>query len=271
MTRIDDICHGGRKVLVAYLTVGYPDIEATPRLARQLVEAGCDIIELGIPFSDPMADGITIQQASHAALERGITPELCVETARLVARQCPAPLLFMSYLNPVLSYGQEAFCQAATRAGVSGLIIPDLPPEEGIVLGDAARKEGLDLVYMLAPSSNDERIRCVAQASSGFIYAVSVTGVTGTRQELPPGFAAFMGRIRAGTSLPICVGFGISNPAQAREVTRLADGVIIGSRIIQLITADPSGQSAAKFVAAVRREIDKNLDAAGGTTVIEVD
>jgi tryptophan synthase alpha chain len=212
-------------------------------------------VELGIPFSDPLADGATIQQASFTALERGITPKLCLELAAELRSQMTIPLLFMTYYNPVLSFGVDAFCQASARSGVDGLIIPDLPPEEGQELETATRNYGLDLVYLLAPTSRPERIQQVAQRSRGFIYLVSLTGVTGPRDRLPPGLEAFVSRVRAQSSLPLCVGFGIAGPEQAKRVAQVADGVIVGSRLIQLMeTGDPSEQQG--FIQQLRQALD---------------
>lgn len=258
MGRIDAVFKGpGRKVFIAYVTVGYPDVQTTLKAVPLLAESGCDIVELGIPFSDPMADGATIQKASHEALQNGVTPQLCLEVAQELRHGASIPLIFMTYLNPVFSYGYERFCHACGLAGVSGLIIPDLPPEEGPELETCTQREGLDLVYLLAPTSTRKRIRLVAQKSRGFIYLVSLAGVTGARHSLPRNLEAFTTRVRAVTSKPLCIGFGISTPEQAQKVARMADGVIIGSRIIQLMEADASLKTLSQFTNEVRKALDE--------------
>ena len=224
--------------LIPYITVGYPSIEATLKVVPLLASSGCDIVELGIPFSDPLADGVTIQKASFRALENGVTPQLCLEIARQLRQKIDIPLVFMTYFNPVFSYGLKEFCVAGTSAGIDGLIIPDLPPEEGSELEAITERQNLDLIYLLAPTSTDERIRLVADRSRGFIYLVSVTGVTGARDRLPANLETFVTRVRKVATQPLCIGFGISTPEQARQVARIADGVIVGSRIIQLMEAE---------------------------------
>jgi len=242
---------------IPYITAGYPDIETTLKVVPLLADGGCDLIELGIPFSDPIADGITIQKASFQALQNGVTPKVCLQLARELSAKVEIPLVFMTYFNPVLNYGCGEFCDAAAGCGVAGLIVPDLPPEEGSELEDAARKSGLDLIYLLAPTSSEERIRLVAEKSRGFIYLVSVTGVTGARKALPPDLEQFVTRVRRLARQPLCVGFGISTPAQARQIARLADGVIIGSRIIQLMeSGDKSLKAVSDFVTEVREALD---------------
>jgi tryptophan synthase alpha chain len=256
MSRIESVFKKGRKALIAYITVGYPSIEATPKIALALAEGGCDIIELGIPFSDPLADGATIQQASFKALQNGVTPRLCLETAAKIHRQTDTPLAFMTYYNPVLTYGLDAFCRDCVKSGVSGLIVPDLPPEEGIELEVITRKKDIDLIYLLAPTSTDERIETAAGRSRGFIYLVSLTGVTGARNELPIELEAFVGRVRSKAKQPLCVGFGISTAEQAARVASSADGVIVGSRIIQLIEEDPTLKSLKAFITGLRKALD---------------
>jgi tryptophan synthase alpha chain len=242
----------GRKALIAYVTVGYPSIEATLKIVPILASNGCDIIELGIPFSDPLADGVTIQKASYQALQQGVTPETCLEVAQRLRQQVDLPLTFMTYYNPVLAYGLEAFCLACSQAGVDGLIVPDLPPEEGEELQSAARGQMLDLIYLLAPSSTAERISQVAKKSSGFIYLVSLTGVTGPRENLPEGLEDFVHLVRQKASQPLCVGFGISTPEQAQRAARVADGIIVGSRLIQLMEEENALVQAGRFVASLR-------------------
>ncbi|ADJ25813.1 tryptophan synthase, alpha subunit [Dehalogenimonas lykanthroporepellens BL-DC-9] len=246
----------GCKALIGYLTVGYPDLATTLRAVEVLEKAGCDVVELGIPFSDPIGDGPVIQSASFRALENGVTPQDCIETARQLRRTVRLPLVFMGYYNPVLSYGPVAFCRSAAEAGVNGLIVPDLPPEESGVLSEAARDAGLDLVHLLAPTSTAERVATVARQSRGFIYLVSVAGVTGTRSGVPDYLPEFIGRVRSATSQPLAVGFGVSTPEQAEAMAAHANGVIIGSQLIRLIDEDPSLGKLAEFIRATRRALD---------------
>jgi len=256
MSRITSIFTPGYKALIAYLTVGYPSLETTYDVASILANNGCDIIELGIPFSDPLADGATIQKASYQALQQGITPQICLEAARKLHQRIAIPLVFMSYYNPILSFGLEAFCVASVKAGIDGLIIPDLPPEEGAELEASTKKLKLDLIYLLAPTSTEERISLVADRSQGFIYLVSLTGVTGARQSLPPELEDFVKRVRQRTRKPLCIGFGVANPEQARRAARIADGVIVGSRLIQLIDEDATLSSLKTFALSLRQALN---------------
>jgi len=246
-----------RKNLIAYVTIGYPSVDTVLELVPALALWGCDAVELGIPFSDPLADGTTIQDASYRALQNGVTPPLCLDIAAQLRAKVDIPLIFMTYYNPVLTYGAESFCLTAARAGIDGLIIPDCPPEEGDEIELYARSNAMDVIYMVAPTSSEERIDLVAQQSSGFIYLVSVSGVTGTRQSLSLGLEDFVARVRARTPLPLCVGFGISTPAQAGAVAAIADGVIVGSRLIQLLE-DHSADEIKEFIGGLRDAIDSS-------------
>ncbi|HEX79064.1 MAG TPA: tryptophan synthase subunit alpha [Dehalococcoidia bacterium] len=258
MSRIASVFNKvGRKALIAYITIGYPSIEATMDTVPVLAKSGCDIIELGIPFSDPLADGTTIQKASHHALQNGVTTKICLEVASKLSRMVDTPLVFMGYYNPVLWYGIEPFCRDCAIAGVDGLIIPDLPPEEGSELEIATKGRGLDLIYLLAPTSTDGRIKLVTDRSRGFIYLVSVTGVTGARESLPADLEVFIARVKALARQPLCVGFGISTPQQAKQVACLADGVIVGSRVIKLMEENNSLASVGSFIKGLRQAIDK--------------
>lgn len=259
MSRIASVFNWpGHTALIPYITVGYPSIEATLKVVPLLASSGCDIVELGIPFSDPLADGATIQKASFYALKNGATPRLCLEVAKQLRQLVDIPLVFMTYFNPVFSYGLEEFCSACASSGVSGLIIPDLPPEEGSELEAITQRQNLDLIYLLAPTSTEERIRLVAQRSRGFIYLVSLTGVTGARDKLSSGLEAFVARVRKVATQPLCVGFGISTPEQVRHVARIADGVIVGSRIIQLMEAKDNFISlVSNFIKRLRHALDE--------------
>jgi len=245
------------KALIPYVTVGYPSLQATLKAVPLLAKLGCDIVELGIPFSDPMADGATIQKSSYYALQNGVTPQLCLEVAKQLRQETDIPLVFMTYLNPVFSYGFQEFCAACASSGVSGLIIPDLPPEEGSELETIMQRLGLDLIYLLAPTSTEERLRLVATKSRGFIYLVSVTGVTGARDSLPENLEAFVNRVRRVATQPLCVGFGISTAEQAKRVACMADGVIVGSQIIRYMEADDESKALKDFVKRLRGTIDE--------------
>ena len=258
MSRIETVFeHPGHKALIPYVTVGYPSIEATLKVVPLLASKGCDIIELGIPFSDPLADGVTIQKASFHALQNGTTPEVCLKVAGELSQKVDIPLVFMTYFNPVLSYGLEEFCGSCVNSGISGLIIPDLPPEEGSGLEAISRGKGIDLIYLLSPTSTEERIRLVTEKSCGFVYLVSVTGTTGSRNSLPADLEAFVARVRKVTTKPLCVGFGISTPEQANQVARIADGVIVGSRIIQYMELNESMTKLADFAGELRYNLDQ--------------
>lgn len=224
-----------RAVLIPYLTLGHPAPETSLSLAEAAIAGGADLLELGVPFSDPLADGPIIQRATYIALQLGTTVARCLEMAQdLRRRETMVPLIFMGYYNPILAYGEEAFCRACHEVDVNGLIVPDLPPEEGRQLEEACEKHGLALIYLLAPTSTPERIRLVSERSRGFVYLVSVAGTTGPRERIPPDLAAFVGRVRAVTDKPLAVGFGISTPEQAGQVAALADGVVVGSALVRL-------------------------------------
>jgi tryptophan synthase alpha subunit len=229
-----------RLALVAFLTAGYPEPAATPGLVRALADGGADLIELGIPFSDPLADGSTIQRADFRALEAGITPAACLHLARNLRNEgLEIPLVLMGYYNPLLAYGLEAFVADAARSGVDGLIAVDLPPEEGEELRSLCTARGLDLVPLLAPTSDERRTRLVVERASGFVYCVSVTGVTGARQALPADLPQFLRRVRTHTSLPLAVGFGISRREHLEALEGLAEAAVVGSAIIEVIERSP--------------------------------
>ena len=258
MSRIDTVFkQPGRTALIAYVTVGYPSIEATLKAVPLLAAGGCNIIELGIPFSDPLADGVTIQASSFRTLQNGVTPKICLEIAGELSKKVDVPLVFMTYYNPVFSYGLEKFCEDCAQSGIDGLIIPDLIPEEGTDIETCTRKQGLDLIYLLPPTSTEARLRLVAEKSSGFIYLVSVTGITGARTKLPADLEEFVSRVRKQTGKPLCIGFGISTPEQAGEVARIADGVIVGSRIVQYMESDESLAEMENFVGELRHALDR--------------
>jgi len=257
MSRLSSVLQNpDHRAFIPYLTSGYPDFETSLHAVEILIKGGADIIELGIPFSDPMADGVTIQDSSYQALLKGMNTPRCLELARRIRQKSDMPLVFMTYFNPGSRYGLEAFCRDSSAAGIDGLIVPDLPPEEALELDHFAVQYGLDMIYLLAPTSTPARLKLVAERSRGYIYLVSVAGVTGARQNIPSCLPEFVTRVRQVAGQPLCVGFGISTPQQAAEVARLADGVIIGSRLIQLIKEDPTLAAFKQFTDEVRRSLE---------------
>lgn len=228
-----------RCALIPYVMAGDPDVPATERLVETLVASGADAVELGVPFSDPIADGPVNQRAGLRALAQGMGIRPALDLVARLRTRTQAPLVFMTYYNLILRYGPGRFARDAAAAGLDGLIAADLPPDTAEELTGAARPAGLATVFLAAPTSTPERIRAVAAASTGFVYCVSRTGVTGVRDALPVGLPELVARIRAETATPVCVGFGISRPAQAREVARVADGVIVGSALVQMIEEAP--------------------------------
>jgi len=228
-----DLRARGRRALIPYVMAGDPDLPTTGQYVDVLVASGADAVELGIPFSDPIADGPINQRAGLRAMAHGMGLDAALDLVARLRERTQIPLAFMTYYNLILRHGLEAFCRAATAAGLDGLIVADLPPEEGAELMAEARRVNLATVFLLAPTSTEERIKAVAAASTGFVYCVSRTGVTGVRDELPEGVRDLVQRIRRQTQTPVCVGFGISQAAQAREAAAVADGVIVGSAIVR--------------------------------------
>lgn len=254
----------GRKALIPYVTVGDPFADATPDIVRSLVEGGADIIELGVPFSDPMADGPVIQKASERALARGIGLPQVLDAVRAIRRNNPnTPLVLMGYANPIERFDQRrgagAFVRAAAEAGVDGLLVVDYPPEECEAFAASLEQAGLDMIFLLAPTSTDARIAQVARIASGFVYYVSLKGVTGSGNLDVSSVAQAMPRIKAHVKLPVGVGFGIRDAASAQAVARVADAVVIGARLVQILEAEPRDNVAAagrRFMAEIRAAID---------------
>ncbi|MBN1680762.1 MAG: tryptophan synthase subunit alpha [Anaerolineae bacterium] len=244
-----------RAAFLPYFPIGYPDYVTSLDAITTMAEVGVDGFEIGIPFSDPLADGPTIQAATQIALDNGTTVRTCLNAVReLRTRGIQQPMLLMGYLNPILAYGPDAFVRDAHAAGADGIIVPDLPPEESHLLCDACADHGLALVFFLAPTSNPRRIALVAEQATGFIYVVSITGITGARHTLPPDLIDVINHIRAHTDKPLVVGFGISQPEQARKMNDLADGFIVGSALVK---AGKTGVSAVRDLAAqLRRALD---------------
>ncbi|PYM44302.1 MAG: tryptophan synthase subunit alpha [Candidatus Rokuibacteriota bacterium] len=254
-----DLRARGERALVAYLTAGDPSLGATERLVREAAARGADIVELGVPFSDPIADGPVIQRAAMRALERGISVARVLETVATLRAETAVPLVLLTYYNPVLAFGLKAFARTAADAGVDGVIVADLPPEEAGPFAAEAEAAGLDLVHLVAPTSTPSRVRLIARRSRGFIYVVSLTGVTGERRELPRDLEAQITALRRVTTKPVCVGFGIGHPDQVAAVGRLADGVIVGSAIVRLIEERAGSPSLVKdvgdFIAALKEPL----------------
>lgn len=253
INRVHAAFHQGHTAFLPYYTLGYPDQGTSLEIIEACVNNGADLMELGIPFSDPLADGPTIQHSTQTALQNGITVEQCLgSVAALRSRGLDIPFMLMGYYNPILAYGLERFTRDAHQAGADGFIIPDLPPEEAGTMISLCEELDLAMTFLLAPNSPPERIQKVVQVNTGFIYLVSVTGITGARNSLPLDLEAFIQRVRRYSQQPIAVGFGISNPDQAKMVGNLADGVIVGSALIKATNeADDPVKAAGDFVKAM--------------------
>jgi tryptophan synthase alpha chain len=223
------------RALIPYVTAGDPDLEMTKGLVREMVRRGADIIEIGVPFSDPLADGPIIQRASQRALQGGTTLRKILQTVSELRHEVDVPLVLMTYYNPVLRYGEEAFVADALDAGVDGIIVPDLPPEEGQSLVELTTDTPLEMIFLAAPTSTSARLALISEASRGFIYYVSRLGTTGVRDQLADDLRIMLEKVRASTSKPIAVGVGVSTPEHVRLVAELADGVVVGSAILKLI------------------------------------
>lgn len=233
--KFDLLKEEGRKAFIPFITAGDPTLEQTSAILDVLAEVGADIIELGVPFSDPMADGPTIQASSQRALKNNIRIEDILEVVRKFRKKHDTPLILFGYYNPFFVYGEKRLVADAKNAGVDGFLCVDLPPDEGDELRYLANKASLDVIYLLAPTSTAERKKLVAEKASGFIYYVSVTGVTGARDKLREDISAHISDIKRYTPVPVVVGFGISTPSQVREVASIADGVVVGSAIVKVI------------------------------------
>lgn len=224
-----------KKAFIVFITAGYPSMAMTKSLIYELSRQGADIIELGVPFSDPIADGPIIQEASQSALKKKVNISTILDLVKEIRRDLDTPIVLMSYYNPILRFGEEKFIRQASSKGVDGVIIPDLPPEEAHPFIALARRHNLDTIFFLAPTSSLKRIKFISGASRGFIYYVSLTGVTGPKKKLPTDLANKIRLIKRHTNKPICVGFGISLATQIKEIYKIADGVIVGSAVIKKI------------------------------------
>ncbi|CAN5604315.1 tryptophan synthase subunit alpha [soil metagenome] len=253
-----EIFSDGKVALMPYLTAGYPTLDGAREVGETYVAAGADIVEIGVPFSDPLADGPTIQDTTTRALENGADLEYCLELAAgLTAR---AAVVFLVYYNVIFARGTERFMELAAEAGVSGLVIPDLPVDELGGFGELAESKGVALCPLAAPTSTDDRITEIGKAASGFVYCVSVAGVTGARESLPPGAVELLRRVKSAVDAPVALGFGISTPDAAEEAAGEADGVIIGSKLMQLV-AEGGPEKAGEWLDEVRRAVTDGVRA----------
>jgi tryptophan synthase alpha chain len=224
-----------QKAFIAFITAGYPSLEVTRKLIMEFDRIGVDVLELGVPFSDPMADGPMIQETSQAALKKGTRVVDIMNLVKSVRSQVSMPICLMTYYNPIFCFGEDKFAELASRYGIDGVIIPDLPPEEAKSLLRSARKSSLDVIFFIAPTTSAERAKYIVKNASGFIYYVSLTGVTGMRQGLPKDLIKNLKAIKRLTAKPVCAGFGVSTPGQIAQINKIADGVIVGSAIVRKI------------------------------------
>ena len=248
-----------RKALVVFITAGDPDLDATKNILDVIDDSGADIIELGVPFSDPLADGPIIQASALRALKSGTTLRKILALVKDIRKNRDLPIVLMTSFNPVFVYGEKQFVEDAVSVGVDGVIVPDLPPEESIELSACAEKKGLDVIHLLAPTTPDERIQMIAKQGRGFIYYVSLTGTTGVRTQLADGLRSKVASIKLKSDLPVLIGFGISNPGLAREAVEFSDGVIVGSAVVKIIEknsdSDQRNKKLADFVSSVKQAI----------------
>ena len=259
-TKLRALKEAGETALVPYVTIGFPDIKTSEALAEAVLDSGGNMLELGIPFSDPLADGLTVQKTSFQALKQGVNVHTSLEVIqRLRSKGIEAPLIFMGYFNLFLSYGLERFVGDAAEGGLDGIIVPDLPTEESGPFNELCESHGLHLIPMLAPTSTDQRIAQACEQASGFIYFVSVTGVTGARRQLASGLPDLVGRIRSHTNLPVIIGFGVSRREHVEEIGRFADGAVVASALLDAIDRSPKDkvlQTAREFIRGLRTAED---------------
>ena len=256
--RFAELRQAGRAGLVAYLTAGDPDAETSTRLLAGLAAAGADLVEIGMPFSDPMADGPAIQQAGQRALGAGMRLSgVLALVRRLRLDDAATPLVLMGYYNPIYRYGVEGFARDAAAAGVDGVIVVDLPPEEDGELAEPAQAAGLDIIRLATPTSDEERLARIVKGAGGFVYYVAIAGITGTRPADTDAVATAVARLRRFTALPVAVGFGIRNPDQAAAVARAADAVVVGAALVERLAANllPDGSAGPGLVAAVQGDV----------------
>ena len=253
--RFEELARRGELGLVAYLTAGAPSLAATEQIVLRAAEAGADVIELGIPFSDPVADGPTIQRASERALRAGTTLAKVIELVARLRSKTEIPIVLFGYFNPILQMGLAEFSRRSAKAGADGVLVTDMTPEESDEYRSAMHANGLDTVFLAAPTSTDERLRRIAEVSTGFVYVISRTGVTGAKDSLPEELPASLRRVRKFADLPIAVGFGISVPAQVTVLGGIADAAVVGSSLVAEIEKASSANSAAEAVASRVRQL----------------
>jgi tryptophan synthase alpha chain len=267
MNRIDrtfrELKRNHRKALIGYITAGFPNKPSFQKLVPLLQESGLDLLEVGVPFSDPIADGLTIQHASQVALANGVTLDWILKTVRTLRKSgTTIPIMFMSYYNPIYAMGIDLFFRTAKVAGVDGVIIPDLIPEEAETFSRAARREGVCLIFLTSPTTPQSRVRMIATKTRGFLYAVSLTGVTGTKKAVPSQVSRFLKSVRSVSPRPVAVGFGLSTPKEVRAISHEVDGVIVGSALIRAIekSKGSSYKVAARFVRSLATSLNPGKD-----------
>lgn len=258
MSRIGQAFHG-KKAFIPFITGGDPSLDVTEQLLYAMEEAGADLIEIGIPFSDPIAEGVVIQEANERALAAGCTTDGLFSIIKKARQKVSVPIVFLTYLNPIYTYGKERFMEHCARCGIDGIIVPDMPYEEKGELSDVCRLYGIDIISLIAPTSK-ERIRMIAGEAEGYIYCVSSLGVTGVRSEIKTDIAGMVKLVREVTDVPCAVGFGISTPEQARKMAGVSDGAIVGSAIVKI--AAQYGKECVPYVAEYVRKMKAAVDAA---------
>ncbi|CCQ91705.1 Tryptophan synthase, alpha subunit [Nitrospina gracilis 3/211] len=258
--RIEDLRAKKQKTLVAFITAGDPSLDATKDIFQVIEENGADIVELGVPFSDPLADGPVIQAASQRSLKSGTTLKKILALVADLRKTSELPIVLMTSYNPVFVYGEEAFVNDAVAAGVDGVIVPDLPPEEAATFETFANGKGLRVIYLLAPTSTPDRVRMISEKSRGFIYYISLTGVTGMQSKFSDNLQSRIGEVKKITTHPVMIGFGISGPEEAKEASQMSDGVIVGSAIVKLVdqcsSPDERKEKIGKFIASIKSALN---------------
>jgi tryptophan synthase alpha chain len=260
LNRIDkkfqELKNAKQKAFITFITAGYPNLSVTKKLIYELSRSGADIIELGVPFSDPIADGTVIQEASQQALKRGASLKAILSLVKEVRKDLDIPIVLMSYYNPIFCFGEKKFVFQAGDSGVDGIIIPDLPVEEGLRLSKIASCAGVDVIFLVAPTSDAKRIKYISKISRGFVYYISSAGVTGLKKKMPVDLISKIRLVKKYTSKPVCVGFGISSPQHLKQINRVADGVIVGSAIVKTIQKNVQRKNlvaiVGKFVARLK-------------------
>lgn len=258
--RFEELKATGGKALVCFLTAGDPSMEATAKLVKAIAGSGADIVEIGVPFSDPLADGPVIQASTHRALHKGASVRKVLDTVKQIRQDCQVPIVLMTYFNPVNSYGLDKFAKDAAEAGTDGVIMTDLPIEEASEWVKAATDASLATIFLLAPTSTDERIELTAKYAGGFVYCITRTGVTGARSDVPPDTANLIARIRRYTDLPVAAGFGISKPEHMQAIKQYADGAVVGSALVNLIAESASVDEAVKKASLYVRSLKEALE-----------